>query len=571
MARLRSKHSALKTLSCKFGGMEKHTPLSPGGAEDMCNFRILSGGVLKTRMGYKLQKYFPGAQKVRGVWQGTLKGVSFSLFAVGQSVYRVSEDTGNESLVGTLSTSDGLVHFFVYLDDLYLLDGKSIYQYSSTQSKFLEVEAYVPLYGYQWTPTSYGDTNEEINLLTPRLRVHYYNSTASTVFHLPYYADTVDVVRADGRVITDYTFVPKTDKITVNTATPPTILEVGFTVSLNEEIRQKILSAQLSFIYSRSGENKLLLWGNDARVFCSKNVTDYMLSSSHVLYPNASSLYFCADDVLFLGDSAHPVTAMCPLYDTVLAFTADRIWSLSFEKGVVDAMLAASDIGCASPFGAIPYKNSVIAVCANDVYRITASVARPEQLSFDRLSIGLEGKISSDFSERVHLFWNVADGEIWMRDPQNTSGDVLVWNTESDEWYRFDNIPATFFFKTSAGFGFAQNGATLLFDRSLSTDADMPIQAFYKSAYLDLGTPDIPRRSTRAYLYFSASAGDSSLLLETERSGKMFDLVRPISNADTYLQAMRFCSHRYRFLRFTLSTVSPAPVEFYRLDIHSLP
>lgn len=571
MARLRSKHSALKILSCKFGGIAKHTPLSPEGAEDMCNFRILPDGVLKTRMGYRLHKYFPGMQKVRGVWQGTLKGVSLSLFVVDSSVYRLMQNATAESLVGNLSTSEGLVHFCVYLDDLYLLDGNSIYQYSVSQNKFCEMEAYVPLFGYQWSPTSYGDVNEEINLLTPRLRVHYYNSTASTVFRLPYYADTVDIVRADGQVITDYTFTPKTDKITISTVAPPTTLEVGFTVNLNEEIRQKILAAQLSFIYSHNGENKLLLWGNDARVFCSKNVTDYMLSSCHVLYPKASSLYFCAEDVLFLGDTAHPVTAICPLYDTVLAFTADRIWNLTFEKGVVEAMLAANDIGTASPFGAIPYKNSVIAVCANDVYRISASVARPEQISLDRLSIGLEGKITSAFSERVHLFWNVADGEIWLRDPENQSGEVLVWNTESDEWYRFDNIPASFFFKTSDGFGFAQNNGTFLFDRSLGTDFDMPIAAFYKSAYLDFGTRDIPRRSTRAYLYFLASEGDGTVLFETERNGKLFDLAQPLSNADTYLQTMRFGSHRYRFLRFTISANASTPAEFYRLDIHSLP
>ena len=571
MARLRSKHSALKILSCKFGGMGKHTPLSPEGAEDMCNFRILPGGVLKTRMGYRLHKYFSDAQKIRGVWQGTLKGVSLSLFVVDSSIYRLMQNATSESPAGELSTSEGLVHFCVYLDDLYLLDGKSIYQYSVSQNEFFEMEAYVPLFGYQWSPTSYGDVNEEINMLTPRLRVHYYNSSASTVFRLPYYADTVDIVRADGQVITDYTFTPKTDRITVNTAAPPTILEVGFTVDLNEEIRQKILAAQLSFVYSHNGENKLLLWGNDARVFCSRNVTDYMLSSSHVLYPKASSLYFCADDTLFLGDSAHPVTAMCPLFDTVLAFTADRIWNLTFEKGTVQATLAASNIGCASPFGAIPYKNSVIAVCANDVYRISASVARPEQISFDRLSIGLEGRITSDFSKRVHLFWNVADGEIWMRDPENEGGDVLIWNTESDEWYRFDNIPASFFFKTSDGFGFAQNNGTLLFDSSLSTDMDMPITAFYKSTYMDFGTPEVPRRSTRAYLYFLASEGDGTVLFETERSGKMFDLAQPLSNADTYLQTMRFGSHRYRFLRFTISANASTPAEFYRLDIHSLP
>ena len=571
MARLNSRRSALKVLSCKFGGMGKHTPLSPTGAEDMCNFRILPDGILKTRMGYELKKYFSGSQKVRGVWQGTLMGSSLLLVAVGNQVYRLDEETMNEAPAGVISTSSGPVHFCVYLDDLYLLDGESIYRYFTQQNEFDVMEAYVPLFGYQWSPSSFGDVNEEINLLTPRLRVHYYNSDASTVFRLPYYADAVDVVRADGKVITDYAFTPKTDRVTVNTATPPAVLEIGFTVQLNEEVRQKILAAQLSFIYSRNGESKLLLWGNDARVFCARSVTDYMLSSCHVLYPLASSLYFCADDVLFFGDSAHPVTAMCPLYDTVLAFSSDRIWSLTFEKGEIAATLAAKDIGCASTHGAIPYKNSVIAVCANDVYRITASVARPEQLSFERLSVGLEGKISSGFAERATLFWNIADGEIWMRDPEDIAGDVLVWNAESEEWYRFDNIPASFFFKISDGLGFAQNNGIFVFDRSCSKDIDMPISAFYRSSYFDFGTPDVPRRSTRAYLCFGAGEGNGTVLLETERGGKLFNLSVPTSNADKYLQEMRFASHRYRFLRFTISQNASSSTEFYRLDIHTMP
>ncbi len=571
MARLRSRRSALKVLSCKFGGIAKHTPLSPKGAEDMCNFRILPDGVLRTRMGYQLKKHFSSAQKIRGIWEGTLGGVSLLFVVAGDTIYRLEGEAMTETVVGSVANGQERVHFFVYLDDLYLLDGKNIYHYLPTTNKFKEAEAYVPLYGYQWNPSSLGDVYEKINLLSPRLRVQYFNSTATTVFRLPYYADTVDAVWADGKTISDFSFAPGSNQVTLNVSTPPSSVEIGFTVSLNEELREKILAAQLSFIYSKDGENRLLLWGDDARVFCSQNVTDYMLASCHAMYPRTSSLYFCADDILFLGDSAHPITAMCPLYDTVLAFTANRIWNLSFEKGEITATLAANEIGCTSSHGVLPYQNSVLAVMGSDLYRISASVARPEQLSFERLSAGMEGRIADDFGERAQLFWNLADGEIWMRNPDDSSGEILVWNTESNEWYRFDNIPATFFFKMYAGFGFVQNSGIFLFDRSCNTDYDMPISAFYKSAYLDFGNPDTPRRSAHAYLYSAIGGGNSSLLLETERNGKRFALAPALSNADTQMQKMRMCTHRYRFLRFTLFANATTPAEFYRLDIYSLP
>ena len=571
MARLRSRRSALKVLSCKFGGMAKHTPLSPTGAEDMCNFRILPDGVLRTRMGYQLKKHFSSVQRIRGIWEGTLGGVYLLFVVADDKIYRLAGEAMTETVVGSVATGENRVHFCVYREDLYLLDGKSIYHYFPITDKFREVEAYVPLYGYQWNPSSLGSVNEKINLLSPRLRVQYFNSTATSVFRLPYYADTVDAVWADGKTVSDYSFVSGSNQVSLNVSSPPSSVEIGFTVALNEELRQKILAAQFSFIYSKNGENRLLLWGDDARVFCSQNVSDHMLASCHAMYPRASSLYFCAEDVFFLGDSAHPVTAMCPLYDTVLAFTANRIWSLSLEDEKLEAALAANELGCASSYGVLSYQNNVLAVMGSDLYRISASVARPEQLSFERLSVGMEGRMTDDFGQRAQLFWNIADGEIWMRDCEDPSGTVLVWNTESQEWYRFDNIPATFFFKMHTGCGFVQNNGIFLFDRSCNTDCDMPIAAFYKSAYLDFGTPDTPRRSVHAYLYSEIGSGNSSLLLETERSGKRFALAPTLSNADIQLQKMRMCTHRYRFLRFTLFANATTPAEFYRLDIYSLP
>ena len=571
MARLKSRHSALRTLSCKFGGIGKHTPLSPGGAEDMCNFRILPGGILQTRSGYQLKKIFPTGQNLRGVWQGTLGGVSFMFAVAGNQIYRLNEDTLEESSVGDISEGKDIVHFCVYMDNLYVLDGKSIYHYLEALNRFFEVEPYVPLYGYQWHPSSYGEVYEEFNLLSPRLRVHYYNSDATNVFKLPYYPASIDVVRINGRESSKFIFASGSNQITTTTDTPPVTVEIGFRVNVNEEVRQKMLAAQLSYIYSHNGESKLMLWGNDARVFCSKTVTDYMLASCHALYPTAASLYFCADDVLFLGDSSHPVTAICPMYDTLLAFTTDRIWNIAFGKEGIELKLATPRVGCASPLGVIPYQNDVIAVMENDIYRISASVARPEQLTFERLSKGLGGKVSSDFSERAHLVWNIAESEIWIRDPQNETGDVWIWNTESDEWYRFDNICAAFFFKTDDGFGFAQNNGLFLFNKSYTTDSNMPIAAFYRSAYFDFGTPDIPRRSMRAYLHYLPSEGNSSVLFETERSGKLFDLIPSLSNADTRLQELRLGAYRYRFLRFTIYANAATPAEFYRLDIHSLP
>ena len=126
MARIKSKRSALQTLSCKFGGMAQHTPLSPMGAEDVCNFRILPDGSLRVRSGYTLKKQFSSGKKVRGFWEGTVGRTSLCFAVVGDKVYRLSGDEMDETAVGTVYDGDNNVHFFVYKDVLYLLDGQNI-------------------------------------------------------------------------------------------------------------------------------------------------------------------------------------------------------------------------------------------------------------------------------------------------------------------------------------------------------------------------------------------------------------------------------------------------------------
>lgn len=569
MARIKSKRSDLGTLSCKFGGMGKHTPLSPAGAEDMCNFRILPNGVLKVRSGYARKKHFLSGEKVRGVWEGTIGGTSLFFAVVGDTVYRLAGNTLTEAPVGTVTDGEENVHFCAYEDALYLLDGTNIWSFSLTANKFEAVEPYVPLYGYQWSPSTYGDVNEEINLLTPRMRVHYYNSTGSTVFTLPYYADSVEVVYTDNKKTTDYSFTKGSNKITFNST--PTIVEVGFTVSLNEELRATILAAQMSFIYSRDGENRLLLWGRDARLFCSRSVSMPMMSSCRVFYPKASSLYFCMEDILFLGDNAHPISTICPLYETLLVFTSDRIWSLAFEKDGIQSTLALRDMGCASPRGTIPYESGVLAAMDGGIYHITASPARPEELFLERVSFGIDEKFPTGFTNTVHLIRNFASGEVWMRDPSNTTGEVWVWNTEIKEWYRFSNIPAAFFFKGENDLGFASGSDIFFFDRSYTTDNNASINAYYKSPYLDFGFPDSIRRSMRAFLYAAPSKSASQILFETEQGEQSYRLTSPTYATAPQFYDMRMGTHRYRFLRFHLSINAKHAAEFYRLDIYSRP
>ena len=571
MAKIKSKRSALRMLTYKFHGMKKHTPLESLGAEDMCNFRILPNGVLKVRSGYVCKKHFASGTKIRGVWEGVLDGISLFFAVVDDTVYRLVGEDMSEIIAGTISNKQENVHFCVYEDTLYLLDGERFWVYLPTSTKFIEVEPYVPLYGYQWHPQVYGSIHEEINLLTTRLRVHYFNSGDSTVFILPYYASTVDVVYANGKKTTEYTFSSNSNKITFTSSTPPVTVEVGFTVMLNEELRAEILASQMSYIYSRNGNNQLMLWGNTGNLYFAKHVETHMLSSCKVLYPKTSPLYFCSKDVFFLGDYTHPITAICPLYETLLIFTSDRIWNLSFEKEGIQITLSAHDMGCPSRHGVIPYKTGILIAMNGGLYTLTASPARPEDLFPERISINIDDKFPVGFTDRVHLVRNLANGEIWMYDPTDTSGNIWVWNEENDEWYRFSDINALFFFKGLGGLGFVTKKDICLFDLTASTDDGSAIDAYYKSAYLDFDASDSLRRSMRAFLYTAPNKSKSKIVFETEQDSVSYNLHTPANATTPQLWQFRMHTHRYRFLRFTLSTTASNPGEFYKIDIYSRP
>lgn len=572
MARIQSRRNALQTLSCKFGGMGKHTPLEPLGAEDMCNLRILPNGVLKVREGYTRKKHFISGKKVRGVWEGVMDGVPLLFAVVGDTVYRLSGVDWNEMNVGTITNGNGCVHFRLYEDKLYLFDGTKIWTYSVTSSKFVELEAYVPLYGYQWHPTAYGEANEQINILTPRLRVHYYNSSESNLFILPYYASSVDAVYVNGRKTNAYTFPPNSNQVIFTSETPPMTVEIAFTILIDEELREEILASQMSYLYSRNGIKQLLLWGNTGRLYCARKVTQDMMTSCHTVYPNASPLYFCTDDVLFLGDHMHPITALCPLYETLLVFSSDRIWNLSFEKEGMQITLAMHGMGCSSQHGVIPYESGVLAAMNGGIYNITASSARPQDLFPERISLGIDDKFLNGFTDRVHLMRYFAKGEIWMRDPDDTTGTVWIWNNENAEWYRFTGINAAFFFDGSNGLGFASGSDILLFSPTEGTDNGAPIDAYYKSTYLDFGAFGSIKRSMHALLYTSTSNSSTNVLFETEQGelSYRFGAHRSAKGAPRACD-IRMHSHRYRFLRFTFSTSATSPAEYYKLDIYSKP
>ena len=230
MSKIKPKHAYAKAVFDRFEGISEGTPSEENALSELCNFRILPNGSLEKRCGWYVYTSLPDT--VRGVWQGTLEGTSFCFAVGGNKVYQVRN--GNVNEISTLTTTTGRVTFISYRGRLYLLDGAETYVLRMSPLRFTVAIGYAPLYGRNWHPTDYGQPNEPFNLFSSRLRIHYFNTTSSTTFNLPYYASSIDKVRVDGVEVKNVGFSAPSDHFTIPTAGAS--VEVAFTVAMDSEI-----------------------------------------------------------------------------------------------------------------------------------------------------------------------------------------------------------------------------------------------------------------------------------------------------------------------------------------------
>jgi len=571
MARIKPKRASTQAFSCKFGGIGNRDAHSGMGVEDLCNFCISQDGSIHTRSGFRLHASFAEGAVVRGVWEGTLDGTPYRFAAVGTIVYRWDEATNAQQEVGTIADGDGLVEFCCYRGQLYLLDGNTILVYRPSYNQFMPLEAYAPLYGMNWHPTAYGDVYEEINLLSPRLRVHYHNATSSKAFVLPFYAEKIDQLRADGRVSTAFTFTMGDNTVYLTSSTAPSTVEIAFTVSLNEETRAQMLSAQRAYVHRDEGKERMFLFGNDSRLYYSQHVDEISRLAAKVFYPNSEPLYFRSDDVLFLGDASSPVTSLCPMYHALWAFTAERVYCITFSDGVPDVTPALEGFGSRSFFGTVARNHEVLALCNGGLYALSASSTHPEQISLKCLSDAIDGRIPVAAFARMHLLRYTERDEIWLRDPENTSGEVWVWNCALETWYRFSHIKASFFFQSEEQVGFACGNTLYVFDHTVHTDDGAEIISIYKTGYLDFDAPEQIRRSMRAILCADINGGGGYFSLENERGNRIYSLKAQAQGDLPDYYDFRALGGRFRFVRVTVSLTTTALSHVYRCDLYTKP
>lgn len=562
MAILKPKKALEYERIVEFGGICDHAGLTSDGAYDMRNFRILSDGTLEKRCGFF--KRYGVSGSVRGIWQGSVSGKSY-LFAVADNqVYRKGSSDTTPQAIYVLTTSTGAVNFVYYRENLYLLDGKTILIFRSSTDNFTVAEGYTPLYGRNWHPTQMGEVYEPLNLIQNKLRIHYLNTTASSVFYLPFTTSEIHSVRIDGVATTLYSFTPGTSSFTIPTSLATVgVVEVTCVSDPIFSQRDQVLRTTGASVYRTPHREVFMSFGGPQgySVYRSVPVTDEMMSDCLTTVGTADPLYLPKDSVFAVGSTMHPVRALCQQGDQMLVFNSDGVWAIRYpddEKDEAEILPIPAGPGCTSANGVVSCGDSLVVVSADGIVRLRFSAGDPDRCTLEVISSPIRGRLDGDFLSRAVLFRDTSRNELWMRDPNDQEGTVWIYDLERKLWIRFDGIRANLFFPYGDEVGFGtDSGEICFFDEAMDTDGGASFTADYQSHYLGFSNPAIPKRTMEFSLSAHTEGGSVTTLLESERMQKSFLLTAAERDAPVYLRR-RLSMGRFRFLQFRLTAAGAA-------------
>lgn len=559
----------------EFGGIQTNARLSPTGASDMRNFRILSDGSLEKRCGASLRFYLTGS--VRGAWDGVIEGISYFFAVAGASVYLLTQDdpVGSPTPIYALPSNEGAVTFVTYEDRLYLSDGVSFFRFVPGLGTFIVAECYTPLYGKNWSPTGMGEVYEVRNLLQNRIRIHYLNTLGEAEFKLPYPAERIDCVRVNGRTVMDFSFVKGSSKFRISSdlAMEYGSVEVSVTLDPLFDRRTTIFNRAIVATY-QDPHRETMVFGGGAigyRLHYTKPVSDSQLSGCLSFHPESEPLYVPDGASFSLGSTQHPITAILQSGRQLLIFNSRTMWALRYptqDADIPTVLLLRTGIGCSSVGGALLCDSDVVTVQEIGITRIHFDPNDPDLCTTESLSVPIANKLSQAMLTRALLFWHRSMGELWVRDPNDSLGTVWIYSGNRKSWYAYAGLNATCLFGCFGTVGFGTSrGQLCLMNEESDTDMGEPIEAWYESLYLEPEWPEAPRRIGRATLCADPESNELDFTVESEHERQRFTLLGSNKSGAPCIFDCRLCLGRFRLLRYKLSAIGRARCRIHYLSL----
>ena len=543
-----------------FGGIDRRWNRGSNAVYDLQNLRVDGGGALRRRCGFGRLTTLPA--RIRGLWSGIFAGEPCAFAAAGDRLYRLSAADGSYTEIGAISSGEGRVNLFLWRDNLICLDGTEIRIYDGDNLAL--ADPYVPLVMEVDDLKGAETAPESVNLIGRRVRITFRLQGRNHVFlKLP--VEVVEQVKnaETGEVITNWSLQPNggnTPLLLVSDYPGDGVWMAATLVLRDDGYRYvDIASCSGAVIWGGTNDSRILCFGGGGQgeIFSSVEVDALRQAEAKRQSDSEGKLYFPLSGCFCLGDGRYPVRAACPHYDRLLIYTDGECWASDYDadgRQAISVLPINSGVGCSADGGAALAGNDPVTVADGAVWRWTASRLQRDECSAEQISAGVSDLLSDDFTARALVFGSRSRGEIWLADPASEAGEVLVYRTDLDLWYRFTGIRAEGFFAWNGDVGFWRGDTMFCFAEHLDTDDGENIPVCQTLKGLSVGEPGRLQHLTRLALSLWGEFSPMTLTAETDRGRRTVRTLAAGGKAgkESFID-FPLHSGRFRALRLTLS------------------
>lgn len=500
---------------------------SPDGGFTMENMRVLPDGSAELRCGFVYKCTLPAAPRTVLEGSGDDDGKLYA--AAGNGLYIIDPDAGSCTRLATLTSSGGKASLFRFGGSIYLLDGGELWQLEGGTLK--AAAGYIPLYGKDWDPASFGKINEPVNLLSHKIRIHYRIDELSHRLRTGIRLASIDSFEYNGQQelpggATGWQLGSTGLYIDTNGLTSNSSVIICATLADDAVDRSALTSCVSAAVAGDGGAARICCYGgtDPAAVFSSLPVSASALDEARRVSQDSGSLYFPVDGRMTVGDGGSPVTGIEPCRDSALLFTPDETYRMSFGSSPLPSLkpsgcgvgLAAGNAAAGFALGAAFPRDGRIYVCD----ALGTPTALPPELT---------GNYTAGGSVACYCRRH---GEVWFCSPDDTAGRLAVINVRggaasaSGHISFFTGAYADALFALGDRMGFLRGRDVYMFDPAAGGDIEpngtsgtkvTPITGYIESPFFDFGKP-----STRKRLQFAGVdvRGGGAYLTVTADSGR---------------------------------------------------
>ncbi len=429
----------------------------------------------------------------------------------GGDIYRINTESGEKTLVATVTDSDSAAEFFFYREALYLIDGSNLF--TVDDNGISEPHGYVPLVGKDWSDNQVGEPYEARNLITPRARISYIISDPpSTVLKTGASVASIEAVYINDALIdaSNYAISSSPSIISVRNLSAGDRVTVHLTYTAEADAAESLKKNTRAAVFGGVNSTRPFLWGgeNSAMMYCTGYVSEESLKSARIGHPDSDALYFPAGNEFTVGDGRYPITGVGRHYDRLLIFTEGGAWMAESETCGTEefpVMKINSTVLTHSHGATAMLGNDPITVGADSVYRWSADTDELDECNAHSISRPIDPLIRDTFLKNGGIFSDVIHNELLLYSP-DCYGVVWVYSVSEGCWSRFDGIYADGFIRFENGVGFYHGQDVFLFDDALTSDeGSKEIIAYFWGNPTDFGTSAKKRLTA---LEISSSGGE---------------------------------------------------------------